>query len=107
MPLQNTNEIDVLSLNEETGVVSLGIIDSLSWDDEERHLLLLQEKLNVYLSFIESGEIYTSYEGSEGKEFEIKIFFKYQLPDSCKNFLNQVKEIISAAGFYFTYQIGA
>jgi hypothetical protein len=106
MGVQNTNEVDVISYNKETGVVTLAIIDSLDWDDEGEHLLLLQEKINIYLSFIESGEIYSSYEHADGSEFEIKIYFKNDFPQLCKNFLDKVTEIINEAGFYFSYEIG-
>ena len=73
MGVQNTNEVDIIGINKETGICTLTIIDSLDWRNEEEHLLLLQEKINVYLSFIESGEIYTTYTPSKGRKFEIKI----------------------------------
>lgn len=106
MPLQNTNEVDIISLNKETGIVTLGIIDSLEWENEEEHLLLLQEKINVYLSFIESGEIYSTYGDAKGREFEIKIYFKNKFPDKCKDFLERVSEILNDAGYYFNFQVG-
>ncbi|BBW96447.1 DUF6572 domain-containing protein [Geobacillus icigianus] len=106
MPLQNTNEIDVISLNREKGIVTLGIIDSLEWENEEEHLLLLQEKINVYLRFIESGEIYSVYEDAKEREFEIKIYFKNPFPDNCKDFLKKVSDILNGAGYYFNFQVG-
>lgn len=93
MGVQNTNEVDMISLNKETGICTLTIIDSLDWRNEEEHLLLLQEKINVYLSFIESGEVYTTYKPSKGKKFEIKICFKESIPDSCILFLQQASKI--------------
>ncbi|WP_407059149.1 DUF6572 domain-containing protein [Ralstonia syzygii subsp. celebesensis] len=36
-------------------------------ENSEEHLLLLQEKINCYLRFIESGEIYNSFPSAEGR----------------------------------------
>ncbi|QYR23940.1 hypothetical protein KZ483_06180 [Paenibacillus sp. sptzw28] len=66
---------------------------------------MLQEKLNTYLRFIESGEIYTAYEDSVGRKFEIVIHFKENYPQSCKAFLESVREIIESAGFMFLIQL--
>lgn len=106
MGVQNTNEVDIIGINKETGICTLTIIDSLDWRNEEEHLLLLQGKINVYLSFIESGEIYTTYTPSKGKKFEIKICFKESIPDSCILFLQQASKIIADAGFFLTYSVG-
>lgn len=106
MAVQNTSEVDAIGIDNITGNVTLAIFDSLDWGDEDEHLLLLQEKLNVYLSFIESGEVYSVYEQANGRNFKIKIHFKNNIPQSCKEFLNTVTEIISEAGFYLTYKIG-
>ena len=46
------------------------------WDDSE-HLLLLQEKLNSYLAFIESGEIYESYPRAMGRQLVIDLVLKH------------------------------
>ncbi|MCG1021465.1 DUF6572 domain-containing protein [Sutcliffiella horikoshii] len=75
MGLKQTDEVDVISFNKDDGVVTLGIIDTMDWNAIDEHLMLLQEKLNVYLSFLESGEIYSQYEVANGSEFEIKIYF--------------------------------
>lgn len=101
-----TNQVDAISIDKKTGLCTLAIIDSLDWENEEEHLLLLQEKLNVYLSFIEGGEIYTVYEPSKGREFEIKIYFQQASPESCKQFIEQASRIIFDAGFQLTFQNG-
>lgn len=105
MSLEKTNEVDAIGIDNETGCVTLSVIDDLEWEDEGEHLSLLQEKINCYLSFIESGEIYSSYPQAEGRNFEIKIYFKYDFPQICKDFLEKSSKIISEAGFYLNYKI--
>lgn len=106
MGLIDKSKIDIISYNESDNLVTLSIIDALEWDSINEHLYLLQEKINVYLSFIESGEIYSSYEQANGSYFEIKVYFKNDIPKSCYHFLEQISNIIKDAGFKFSYQIG-
>jgi len=106
LSLYDTNTIDAIGIDNAKDCVTLALIDGEDWANEEQHLLLLQEKLNSYLSFIESGEIVTSYKEAEGRDIEIVIHFKNDVPQTCVSFLGNVKEIINDAGFMFNYYIG-
>ncbi len=105
MSIKKTNEVDSIGIDNKTGYVTLAIFDSFDCADEEEHLLLLQENLNSYLSFLESGEVYNAYEDAKGREFEIKIHFKYEIPQNGQEFLNNVSEIIENAGFHFDFKV--
>jgi hypothetical protein len=109
MGVENTNQVDIIGINKETGICTLTIVDSLEWTDEYEHLVILQEKLNTYLSFKESGEIYKTYtpsEGKEGKDFEINIRFMNPISPDCEHFLQHASKIVSDAGFTLTYSVG-
>lgn len=99
MSLDNLNEVDVIGIDNETGVVTLAIADDWSWDEEEDHLRALQDKINIYLSFVESNEIYETYPNAMGRDVEIKIYAKYPLPEIARRFVDQAFEIVSEAGF--------
>lgn len=58
MTVAQTGVVDWLGIEKVTGHVSLSVVDDLDWSDEQNHLLLLQEELNTYLAFIESGEVF-------------------------------------------------
>jgi hypothetical protein len=55
MSVEQTDKIDFISTSPGEKVV-LTISDHLSWD-EDGHLHLLQDKINVYLEFIESEQL--------------------------------------------------
>jgi hypothetical protein len=105
MTITKTNEIDYIGIDKKTDHVILSIVDDLDWIDEQIHLLLLQEKLNTYLRFIESGEIYSSYPNAENRKFNIEILVKYEIPIKGLEFLNNAAEIIKNAGFELVYEI--
>lgn len=62
MSVDQINVVDFIGVDNSTGHVVLTITDHIEWiDGDSEHLLLLQEKLNTYLSFVESGEILETY----------------------------------------------
>ena len=65
MSIVETKVVDIIAVPEwEPENVILVITDHLEWGDKAQqgeHLLLLQEKINTYIAFIESGEILESY----------------------------------------------
>lgn len=54
--IESPGVIDWLAVSDDGSEVVLVVSDHLSWVDEAGHIVKLQEKLNVYLACIESGE---------------------------------------------------
>ena len=104
MTIEQTDVIDFISKDESENIV-LTISDHLEWDVDNEHLYLLQEKLNSYLRFLESGEVYESYEGSKGKNFIIKVSCKYLPNKTSEDFLKKAEKAINEAGFSFTWRV--
>ena len=104
MTIDQSEVIDIIGFDEVSA--TLVISDHLEWDQENEKLLLLQEKLNKYLAFIESGELLEKYPEAEGKEVELQLVSKY-VPNTelAKHFLSKVSEVISGAGFQFSHEI--
>lgn len=95
--------IDIIS-NTPNGKVMLTISDHLPWDKKNEHLLLLQEKLNKYLQFIESGEIFESYPAAKNQKIIISLSMQYEPNQDTLIFLNRCKEVISNAGIDFEWE---
>jgi hypothetical protein len=64
MGVQQTTVIDAIGIDKVTGAVHLTIADALEWGAS--HLRLLQEKLNAYPAFVESGELHSAYPSAAG-----------------------------------------
>jgi hypothetical protein len=65
----------------------------------------LQEKLNTYLSYIESGEIFDSYPNACGEAIRISVACKFRPDDAALRFLQLCKEEIEKTGFGFAYEV--
>ena len=103
MSIEDPNIIDFISLDP-NGNVFLTISDHLTWDDGNEHLLLLQNKINSYLSSIESGDLYEKYPKARGRKIIINISIKYLPSEEGYVFLKKVKTMLEAAGYDFRYQ---
>ncbi|CAN1596831.1 hypothetical protein LOY35_03585 [Pseudomonas sp. B21-028] len=103
MSIEQAGVIDAMGVDKETGKVFLTISDHLEWDDE--HLLLLQEKLNLYLGFIEGGELLEVYPDSKGREVVISVICKCSPNATGKEFLSRVGSIVKEAGVGFVYRV--
>ena len=97
MSVEQTRVVDAISIDGETGQCKLSISDHLPWHGD--HLLMLQEKLNAYLAFLESGEVYSAYPQATGREFSIVVVAKYRPNDVAAHFFEQATAQIKQAGF--------
>lgn len=105
MTVEQTNVVDFISTELNSGEVVLTISDHLEWDAEGEHLLLLQEKLNTYLAFLESGEIFESYPNARNKTISINIVCKYSPDQSATKFFAIAEEIVKGAGFGLSWEV--
>ena len=103
MTIEQLDKIDIIGTNENK--TSLVISDHLEWDAKNEKLLLLQDKLNTYLAFVESGEIYEQYPDALDKSIEIKLVSKYHPNQEALKFLNLASGIIQSAGFVLVYEV--
>ncbi len=69
-----------------TDKLFLAFIDHLDWENEDKHLKLLQDKLNTYLSYLDNDASYIEENNRKifikqsFHKFEIRIIFEKNLP---------------------------
>ena len=93
MSINDAGTVDVIGIEDLTGFVVLTIVDVLDWTDDQQHLLALQAKLNAYMNFIESGQIWESYPGSDGRPVVIDIVGRFAVPEAGRVFLERVSSL--------------
>jgi hypothetical protein len=102
MSINETKVVDIIAVPEwEPDNVVLVITDHLEWGDKAQrgeHLLLLQEKINTYIAFIESGELLESYPPAKGENPKIRISGLYELPEQGETFIDRVTEVLKGVG---------
>ncbi len=101
MTVDNLESIDFISTSPE-GYIELTISDHLVWGDDE-HLYMLQEKINKYIDFIESGDIYEKYEQAVGKKFVIELIYRFDPLVTDLKFMDKIKNFLSSIGIKFQF----
>src|SRR5690606_21130206 len=104
MSIEDTQVIDFISARPNSGEVVLTVTDHLEWG-ESQHLVMLQDKLNSYLAFIESGEILECYPNAKGSKLRIEVVCKFPPDEEGRNFLGRAGEVVNKAGFVFGYRV--
>jgi len=99
MTVEEPKRIDFTAIESQTGDMILAISDHLAWDEQEgEHLLTLQNKLNAYLTAIESGELYTKLPKALGRKIVIEVIGKFPLSEEAAKFYRLAGEIVQDAG---------
>ena len=105
MSIEQTDVVDAIGVQQESGEVFLTITDHLDWKGgNQNHLLLLQEKVNTYLAFVESGELLETYPDAKDRAVVINIVGKYPLSDEARQFIKQASSVISGAGMKLNFE---
>ncbi|AKH21598.1 DUF6572 domain-containing protein [Sedimenticola thiotaurini] len=105
MTIEQENVIDIIANNEEKGYVSLVISDHLEWDEKNEKLLILQNKINAYITFAESGQIYEEYPSAKGLNVNIQLTCMHPPNEEGTKFLGLVQPVIEEAGFNFNWEV--
>jgi Family of unknown function (DUF6572) len=105
MSIEQTNIVDFINIEPVSENVVLTLADPLPWTTNDHdHLLMLQEKLNVYLSFVESGEILETYPEARDRRITISMVFKYEPNAAAHDFIEKAQAAIEAAGMELRFE---
>jgi hypothetical protein len=100
MTVEDVDKIDFVTGERKTGDMILTISDHLDWGESEgEHLLVLQKKLNTYLEFIESGQIYVKVPQAAGRKIVIEVMGKFPLSEEARRFYRMAGKAIEDYGY--------
>ena len=99
MTIEDIDKVDRIGIDRITWDVHLLISDHLDWNESEgEHLLMLQNKLNTYLEFVESGELYTAYPRAAGRKIVFYVMAKFALSDEANKFYRLAERAVQEYG---------
>ena len=84
MAIDNPNVIDGMAIDEDRKAICLLLTDHFAWNgndtlSEYDHLILLQEKINAYISYLDTRQYEEQYPKEEIVMAIIEIHFKYDI----------------------------
>lgn len=108
MTVDQSDKIDMIAVSEDSKRLVLVIADHLEWSDAEetrQHLTMLQAKINLYYTFIESDQIVQAYPEARRMRVSIDVAFKHQPNETALEFLRFVTVEAKKDGIDFTYSV--
>jgi len=107
MTVAEPNKVDIIARKPSSNVVKLVIADHLPWEDVHAHKLLIQEKVNTYIHFVESGQINAVREPEipSDPDVTIRLALKHRPPSDAVEFLEQVNAFLLDNGLQFEWEV--
>ncbi len=106
LSIDQIDAIDFATVDDASGDLWLTISDHLPWEENEaEHLVLLQNKLNAYLRFIESGEVFKKVPGAKGRGIVINLAGKFPLSQKADFFFGKARAAVEDAGFRLQFSL--
>jgi hypothetical protein len=100
MSVDQADKIDFVTIDKASGDLWLIVSDHLPWNENEgEHLVLLQNKLNAYLRFIESGEVFEKVPAAKGRSIVINVVGKFPLSQKAETFFGMARAFIEGVGY--------
>ena len=72
-PMQKHQQVDIVSHDPKTDRVVLSMIETRPWGDKGALMPDLQEKMNTYLGYVESGQLVRDYPAMAGKKIAFRL----------------------------------
>jgi hypothetical protein len=104
MSLDSIDTIDLVGLEQATGVAVLTIADGWDWSDEKAHVVALQAKFYRYLDFIESGQLIETEPDAEGRPIRIDIITRFPMTDRGLRFVDAITSYAAGLGVAVAYK---
>ena len=104
MAIDEPDKIDAVGIEQGSDFAALTILDAWDWQDERKHLLVLQAKLNAYFRFVESGQIWRAYPEAVGRQLVIDVIGRFPLPQIGIDFLHRASEACSVLDIKIRYR---
>ena len=112
MTIEETEKVDIVALPEDRQEVILLVADHLPWPGDERgkleHVWMLQEKLNTYIQYVESGDLFLEFPNARDRRVVIVVGHKYQIPQDMEQLIKKMGALLADAGIdlRFEYEPG-
>ena len=96
MSIEQPRAIDRLAVDAASATCTLTIVDHLPWD--AAHLQALQAKINRYLQFIQSGEIFTADPDAADCELVIAVSAIHAPTAAARRFIEEARSVLDEVG---------
>lgn len=114
MAIDNPNVIDGVAVDKDNDSLIMLLTDHFEWTQtggedilsEYDHLMMIQEKLNLYVSYFTSRQYEDTFPDCKVKSAVIDVRFKYDISENCEMFLQVVQNKLAEIDMQIKYTVG-
>ncbi len=101
--------VDSIGYRDDEKYAYLIIYDHLEWDKEleEEHFQILQDKLNSYFVFIQTGQVQEQFPQKEIRKYVVLICFLYPPTKNAKDFLRAAQKTAKKLNTMIRYMVSS
>ena len=103
MSLDQAEVVDLVT-ESPSGEIALIMSDTGTWDGSPERVLQLQNKLNTYYEFIESGRLYELHPDAKGRPLRIQLDTLEPLDPTTRRLAEQVEQSLAEEGIRFVVE---
>jgi len=103
MSISDAGTIDGMGIDRASGDLVLNISDHLDWADEKGHLTALENKVNAYLDYLQSGQLVEDMPEAKGRRPRIAVYQQFAAPDGATEVLERLGAALHAHGIGFSF----
>jgi hypothetical protein len=103
MSISELDRIDLIGTRPDGNIVKLAVADNLPWNDVGAHSRLLQDKINAYIAFVESGQLKETRHPPIPANPVVRIVLaaQYTPPPEARPFLARLEQALDELGIGF------
>lgn len=105
MSLRNPDVIDAIRQVPDSGTLVLSLFDDTDWQHSAEHWDLLCEKVDRYLAFLVSGEVFDHWKGNDVDAFVIDVAFLHEPPAPIASALELSQNFVASLGFTMLWRM--
>jgi hypothetical protein len=106
MSVDNPDVVDAIGTDRTSGTVVLTVSDHLGWgDDADEHIAALKLKLEHYVHFIRSGQLYEAYPKARDRKAVIEVVQKDPPDTRGHEWLEFVQTELADIGLDFSWRV--
>ena len=109
MSIDDASKIDIVATRPESDEVKLVIADHLTWSDPDAHCRMIQDKVNTYIAFVESRQLWEvkGHRIPERPHIFITLAAKHAPAEVAWEFLSQLRAALNNIGIEFEVNVEA
>ncbi|HHB13236.1 MAG TPA: hypothetical protein ENK62_08565 [Chromatiales bacterium] len=106
--VEERGKIDIVALPSARREVILLVADHLPWPEDEQgkleHVYLLQEKLNDYVRYVESGDLWRDFPRAKGRTVVFLVGHKHEIPEDVRWVIVEMQRVLEGIGIELRMQ---